>query len=287
MRKLLKNSFYLVFLLTACAPAPKPPGKLEHWAIYYSNKLPANAFESMDLVVFDRTHYPKFEKLKGKAIVLGYVSGGEINDHLPEKAELDRDNALLYQQDAWKSHAVDLTSPRWHTLVLSYVADAEKKGFDGVMLDTLDGPLYWAKTKAPERYGAMCDAAVDLIREIREAHPKMKLMVNRGFQILPRVARDIDYVLAESILANTDVSTGQSVLFPPHTYGELAGELKNLQTISPSLKIFTLDYWNQEDVNGLERIYTIQRGAGFIPYVTSPSLNDFTPEPLTWRGYRK
>ncbi len=287
MRRALKQLMVCVLFLSGCTPEPHQPGVIQKWAVYYDDKIPAKKFKHMDLVVFDRTHYPHFERLKGETIVLGYVSAGEINDRMPEKQQLEEDKALLFHQDHWQSSAVDLTSPRWQALVLDAVDDAAEKGFDGVMLDTIESPLYWAKTKAPERYDAMKDAAIQLIGDIRAAHPDMKIMVNRAFEVLPAVASKIDYELAESIMSDTDVSTGHSVLFPPHTYGEVAEQLQHAQSISPGLKIFTLDYWNPDDVNGLARIYEAQRGAGFIPYVTTIDLRNFTPEPDAARVHRK
>lgn len=125
----------------------------------------------------------------------------------------------------------------------------------------------------------MQDSAASLIHEIRAANPRMKIMVNRGFAILPVISHDIDYVLAESIYSRTDVSTGQSELFPPITYSQVAEQLRDATVNARRLQVFTLDYWNTNDVNGLERIYAAQRAKGFIPYVTTPDLRSLTPIP--------
>ena len=286
VRKWVNQMVAALLCLTGCTPAPRMAGDIKHWAVYYDDKLPAKEFKSLDLVVFDRRHHPKLDALKGHTIVLAYVSMGEVYDDVPEKAQLEKENVLLSQHNVWKSHAVDITSPLWRKLVLGYVDDAAQKGFDGVMLDTIDSPLYWAETQAPERRDAMREAAVALVNAIHASHPTMKLMVNRGFAVLPMIAPVIDYALAESIMTNTDVSAGQFVLFPPHTYSEVADQLHRVAMVNPQLQIFTLDYWNQDDVNGLARIYEAQRAEGFIPYVTTPDLTNYTPEPNTRRRYR-
>jgi len=167
----------------------------------------------MDLVVFDRRHHPKFATLKGKTEVLAYVSIGEVYDNVPERAALEKKKAILTKNEHWNSHVVDITSPLWRKLVLGYVDDAAQKGFDGVMLDTLDSPLHWAETFQPQRLASFERAAASLIKSIRAAHPGMKIMVNRGFSILPMVSADIHYILAESIMSRPDVSSGQFVLF--------------------------------------------------------------------------
>ena len=104
-------------------------------------------------------------------------------------------------------------------------------------------------------------------------------MVNRGFSILPSVSGDIDYILAESIMSHPDVSTGQFVLFPALVTNQVAEQLRRVVALAPQLQVFTLDYWNQDDVKGLERIYASQRTQGFVPYVSTPDLARFTPEP--------
>ncbi|MBX9726864.1 MAG: hypothetical protein K2X09_06330, partial [Rickettsiales bacterium] len=60
MRKLWKQLAAMLVCLTGCSTPPEP-GAITHWAAYYDDALPARAFETLDLVVFDRTHYPAFE----------------------------------------------------------------------------------------------------------------------------------------------------------------------------------------------------------------------------------
>lgn len=266
--------------LAGCSPVPPKPVDTSRWAVYYDDKLPAEAFEEMEVVVFDRRHHPKLEPLKGKTSVLAYVSIGEVYPDVPERKQLEKDDALLFQNDTWKSYAVDITSPTWKKLVLDYVDDAQKKGFDGVMLDTIDSPLHWAKTKAPTRQQDMQKAAVALIQAIRERHPHFKIMLNRGFELLPEVGHSIDFILAESILVNSNVSAGHFGYFSANDYNQAAEQLHHVVALAPHLQVFTLDYWDQDDVKGLERIYDAQRAQGFVPYVTTHDLRTFTPEPL-------
>jgi polysaccharide biosynthesis protein PelA len=279
MGKLLKQAIAALFCLAGCAPTMRPAGEVKQWAVYYDQVLPASAFKGYDLVVFDRRHYPKFDKIKRKTRVLAYVSIGEVYANVPEKEELANENALLFRNSKWNSHAVDMTSPLWRTLVLSYVDDAVNKGFDGVMLDTIDSPLHWAQTQAPERLDAMIEATASLVRAMRDRHPSLKIMVNRGFDVLPLIASDIDYVLAESTLTQPDETSGQFAFFSPQTIREVAAQLHRTVAFAPQLQVLTLDYWNMDDVNGLERIYALQRAQGFAPYVTTPDLITHTPEP--------
>lgn len=277
MRRQLKKVMAVMALLTGCMFSSSP--QYHRWAIYYGATLPASTFRELDLVVFDRRHHPDFAELKGKLPVLAYVSMGEVYDDVPEKLALLKDDALLYRNVRWGSHAVDLASKTWQKQLLVYVADAEAQGFDGIMLDTLDSPLFWAGQQSPERLAVMEQEAISLIKTIRKEHPKLKIMVNRAFSILPSIAGEIDFVLAESLLGQTSDSTGHSFTFSSESSLQLVRKLQALQEHSPHLRIFTIDYWKTDDIKGLETIYGLQRSYGFIPYVTTSELRDYTPEP--------
>lgn len=271
--------FASIALLVSCTREPGPPQQpIQSWAAYYNHVLPAQAFRELDLVVFDRHQHPDLKPLKGKTITLAYVSMGEVPHDVPERPRLEREDAILDKNNNWNTHIVDLTSPTWQRMVMIYVDLAMGAGFDGIMLDTLDSPLEWAKNKSPEADMAMQEAALQLIRDIRLKHPTIKIMLNRGFTIINKVAPDVNYILAESILTRRDDSTGQYGFFPASTYAELASQLNTLRKQKPTISVLTLDYWNINDAHGMKKVYTKQRESGFTAYVTTPDLRQFTPE---------
>ncbi len=249
------------------------------WVVYYDSKLPAKVFEPYDIVLFDRRYHPPIKHLKGKVVLLAYVSAGEAHGDSPLLEGLRKDGAVLADNKQWNSHVMDLTSARWRSAVMDEVDDALKQGFDGVMLDTLDSALDVAEKKDPKLGKAAEAAAVQLIKDIRARHPHIQLMLNRGLKLLPDVSGQLDFILAESILSETNVSTGQSKLFSPNTYRQVVGLLQDAQARSPQLKIVTLDYWDMDDVQGMEHIYALQRANGFIPYVATPDLRRLILEP--------
>lgn len=277
----LVGIFAAVFIcLSSCTPATLHPMKpIKRWAAYYDDKMVAQQFASLDLVVFDGRYHPDLTQLKGKTILLAYVSMGEVRNDSDEKAVLADGDALLVENTTWKSHAVDLGAREWRQLVMGHVDKAIADGFDGVMLDTVDSPLEWARTQSPERLKDMQESAIRLIRAIRLKHPSIKIMLNRGFDILPEVSQYINFSLAESMLTEKDNFSGQFRLFPPITYSKAVIQLQHLHARAEHLQQFTLDYWDVDDVKGLERIYAMQRASGFVPYVTTQDLRRFTPEP--------
>lgn len=285
MLRKLKHAFtaLVCFVGSSCTPVSKTPPTLAHdrerWAAYYAKELPAKVFKDYDLVVFDRLYYPEFSELKSRTVVLAYISLGEVHGDTDEWRLLDAQKSLIGSRTKWNSYAVDITSPVWKQIILDQVADALSKGFDGVMFDTVDSSLHLADMESLEKGERAQEAAIALISEIRARHPHIKMMMNRGFDILPRVAPALDYALGESLLADADVSAGQYKVFPPQTYQSLAGKLLAAQAVAPRLKLYTLDYWNQDDVRGIQTLYAIHRARGLNPYITTPDLRRHTPEP--------
>lgn len=279
MLKRFKQVLAALLCCASCTPAVKPPPKLERWAVYYDTKLTADAFKDYDLVVFDRQYHPDISPLKHKTICLAYVSAGEAHGDAPELEKLRDKKALFKPNKQWGSHVVNLTSAEWRSIVMEQVADALNQGFDGVMIDTLDSPLHASAELSDELGEANKQAAIQLVKDIRQTHPDIKIMLNRGFSILPDVSPQLDFILAESVLSETNVSTGQSELFPPSTYIQVIRPLLRARRQSPQLKIMTLDYWKQDDVDGIQFLYAVHRKHGLIPYVTTPDLRQLSLEP--------
>lgn len=281
MLKRLKQLVLVALCCVSCAPAPRPE-KEQRWVAYYSNKLPAEAFSDYDIIVFDRLYHPPLASLReGKnRTLLAYVSAGEVHGYRTEEiARLKAQKALIGDNKDWGSHVVDMTSATWRSIVMAEIQEALDQGFDGVMLDTIEMPMLAAAAKSAQFGEANRLATIQLIADIRQTYPDITLMMNRGFSLLPEVSGQLDFILAESILSETNVSTGQSKLFSPITYRQMAKVLQDARRQSSQLKIVTLDYWNKDDVEGIQRLYAIHRANGFLPYVTSLDLQTLTPEP--------
>ena len=282
MRKWLKQTMTMVLCLGGCShpPPPKlPPPELKRWAAYYDSKRPAEVFADLDLVVFDLKHHPKLKPLKHKVITLAYVSIGEVHGDDPDRKLLAEKGNILMKNEEWGSYVVDITQSQWQEMVIRQVDKAMTEGFDGVMLDTVDSPLYWTQQHLPDCLAETRASAVKLIHDIRAKYPNKKIMLNRGFEILPEAGPDLDYVLAESILAYKDKFTGQPTLESPKAYADAVEQLHTVLSRNRQLQILTLDYWNMTDENGVAEIYRMQRESNFVPYVTTRDLKHFHPEP--------
>ncbi len=253
----------------------------ERWLAYYSDKATPAEFQDYDLLVLDSDHRPALAPLaeRGK-ILLGYLSLGEAEQYRYHFSALQKQGLLVAENPNWEgSYFLDIRHPVWiERVIYELVPSLLHQGFDGVFLDTLDSPLHLER-EDPERYRGMSEAAIRLVRTIRNQFPHIRIMLNRAYEILPQVAGDIDIVLGESVYADYDFASKSYQRVPQHLYQLQLSYLKEAQRINPRLKVFTLDYWKPDDKAGIAEIYRIQRANGFVPYVATVALDRIISEP--------
>jgi len=256
-------------------------GETSRWAVYYANKTPLNTLMKYQLLVFDNeTHPPITPLLESNKTVLGYLSLGEVGQHRAYYHQLKRDGLLLQESENWPgSYAIDIRDKRWTSLVIEeLLPDILQQGFHGIFIDTLDIPPHQEKT-APKRFRGMTKAAIQLLKTIRYHYPSIKIMLNRGYEILPQVAPIIDYVLGESVYATYNFTTQSYEPVNNSLYSQQVNILQSAKKVAPHLVVMTLDYWQPNDVQGIANIYAQQRANGFVPYVGTIKLDIIVPEP--------
>ena len=268
----------LLVLVAAGARADTTPIP---WVVYYAADLPPTAFYGYDLVVFESDRHPPLEPLvdRGKKVV-GYLSLGEVNEGRPYFAELKAEGLLLGENENWKgSFFLDVRDPRWTKRVVDELVPAIlRRGFHGIFIDTLDNPGHLERLDAKANAG-MLEAAARLVRTLRRNFPKMIIVLNRGYDLLAAVERDIDMVLGESVYADYDFARKRYALVDRDTYRQQAEILQAAARRQPRLRVLTLDYWDPNDAKGIGEIYRIETENGFSPYVATVELDRVIPRP--------
>lgn len=271
--------FSILSTLFSFGHSQEPPPK--KWVVYYGPNLPAEAFSNYQLVVLDPDHRPNIGLLlEQEKTVLGYISLGEVSNTRSYYQEIEKDGILFNVNPHWpESKYVDMRSDKWTCRVIQELIPAILfQRFSGIFIDTIDNAEAM-EASDPIAFKGMQEGAIRLIRAIRLHYPEIKIMLNRGFSLLPKLDRTVDMVLAEGILTRHDFKTGEDSLGSNQIFHELADRLKGIQAASPHLTLYSLDYWNPKDLDGIKSIYKIQRKEGFIPYVSTTSLNEIIPEP--------
>lgn len=251
------------------------------WVVYYSDKAPVEDLLPYKVAVLDSAYHPPLERLKDRGrVLLGYISLGEVEKHRPWYDEVKSWGILSEENPNWPgSYYVDVRDKRWVKMVVEQLTPALlRKGFDGVFLDTLDNPPHLERTD-PKRWAGMTKASVQLIKAIRRNWPKARIMLNRGYELLPEAASSLDYALGESVYTTWNFTLERAELQPPEAYRFQVEALQDAKRRNPALTVMTLDYWELSDVKMVREIYALQRANGFSPYVSVVTLDRIAPEP--------
>lgn len=251
------------------------------WVVYFADKEPISAFKPYEWVVLDRFQHPPVRPLVDqRKLVFGYINLGETEEYTPWFQEVKQEDLLLEENKNWPgSHMVDLRNPKWAKRVIEQIIPFILfKGFNGLFLDTLDNATYLEQTD-PEAFSGMQEAAVQLVRAIRQNYPEIKLMVNRGLDIAEELAPYIDFLLGEVIFTsyNFEEKTYTWKTTEEQAWG--IERMKKAQAKNPKLQLLSLDYWNPKDKRTIQKIYQKARMEGFAPYVATVELDQIVPEP--------
>lgn len=274
------RAFVCFVLLVAVAGVwvAAEPGRAR-WAIYYAAEAEPIAFAPYDTVVLDADRHPPVGPLieRGKT-VLGYLSLCEVAESRSFFAEVRAEGLLLGEHATWRgSHYVDVRDPRWSRRVIEdLIPRLLRRGFSGLFLDTLDDAA-WLE-RQPGRRG-MREAAIRLVRAIRRHYPDITLMMNRGYDLLPALERDVDAVLAESLHGTYDFTAKRYVKVAAADTAAQVRALRAARARRPALKLYALEYWDPDDAGGIAELYRTARAAGFEPYVATIALDRLVPEP--------
>jgi polysaccharide biosynthesis protein PelA len=251
------------------------------WAVCYSEGPSPFDLAAYDVVVLDADRHPPLAPMTERGrTVLAYLSTAEAGRGRRYFPALQAAGAVLGAHPVWTdAHYIDLRRPEWTRLVIEdLVPRALEAGFSGIFLDTLDDAPF-LEAQDPARYAGMQRAAADLVRAIRHHYPAAVLMVNRGYALMPEIAGSIDILLGESVLSTFDgTSKAYRRVSPADAAWQIAA-LRDARGRNPKLRLFTLDYWDPADRDGVSRLYREQRANGFVPYVSTPLLDKLIGEP--------
>jgi uncharacterized protein (TIGR01370 family) len=281
IRMLLRRSLALAGLPAfAASAAHARPAQPERFVVYYANQASLAEFAPYHWAVLDSDIHPPLEPLAAQGSTsFGYLSAGEAERNRAHFATIPPE-VLLDENPNWPgSFYADVRRPEWRALVLDQLLPALlAKGFQGVFLDTLDNPPF-LEARDPRRFAGMTQAAAELVLAIRARHPRLPIMLNRAYELHAAAGSAVNIVLAESLLGGYDFARRRYA--PVDADGVRWGmdRLAELRRAHPSVRVFTLDYWDPADTAGIRRLYATQRRQGFVPYVATIDLHRIIPEP--------
>jgi polysaccharide biosynthesis protein PelA len=235
-------------------PAPLPPELriFDAWVVE-----PANIGDSM----FIQKHQDK---------LFAYVSVGEVTPGRHYSAKMPA-AWLRGENRAWQSQVIDQAAPGWpEFFVDQIVAPLHGQGFRHFFLDTLDSYRLFADT--PETRAQQERGLVRAIQRLKGRYPEARLIVNRGFELLPQISELVAAVAAESLFQSWDNATRQYLPVPGHDREWLMTELLRVRD-QYRLPVIVIDYVSPADRPKARDTARKIRDLGFVPWVSNGNLD--------------
>ncbi len=249
--------------------------------VCYYGKDKVDDIVQFDVAIMEPRNYTEDEIksiVSAGTWVIGYVSLGETDQLHKGDGKGPGGYASYYYDDDgdgmpdmnanWHSYYVNPASTLWHRHVFERIRALKKKGVMGIFMDTIDN----ADLK-PEFHYAM----IELIREIRDSFPELKLVANRGFTILEDIAPFIDGMMWEDFsMAGYDFQKKRYIpadsSFLRWTGYYAVNFINRLRSKHP-FNVFALDYAEPNDTSRIMFYYNRACSYGFIPYVATIFLD--------------
>jgi hypothetical protein len=262
----------LVALGFACVTAAQA-ADLPSIALHYGKQAPLASLKAFDIAVvepdhgFDPVAY-RADKAEGTGSELfAYVAVGEVH---PSRGYASRIPAAwrIGSNADWQSIVIDQAQPDWPAFFAEQViAPLWTRGYRGFFLDTLDS--YHLVKNAD--VAAQQAGLVAVIRLMRTRFPGIRLIMNRGFELLPALRGEVFAVAAESLYRGWDAKKKRYVEVSQADRDWLLGQLLAARD-QHGATVLAIDYVAPTD-RALARA-TAQRilSHGIVPYVTDAAL---------------
>jgi uncharacterized protein (TIGR01370 family) len=268
-----------ILLAKGTAAAATTP--VMRWGIDYGSATDPATARSYKLLVLEPDHARPIARLRGPgSILLGYVSLGEVERRRPYFPQLEKAGALQATNPNWPdARMADLRHAAWRSVVIDkIIPEILRKGYDGIFMDTLDNAEAM-EAQDPKANAGMIAAASDLVHAIRIKFPNIKIMMNRGYALLPRTAEDIDALLGEAMASRWSFADRHYEMTTAADWMWQAERLRAAKKVNPAIDLMTLDYWDPADVRTVQKLYERERREGFHPYVAVLALDRLLAEP--------
>jgi len=250
---------------------------VDRWFSLYDfndqSQVTPDDLKAYDMVIIDPDMHFPLEWLPKKTIKIAYVSVGEAENYRSYWLQIQKASWILEENPNWKgNYLVDLRDEQWHQVLLDQVLpDVIDKGFQGIMMDTLDTSLQ-LESEDSEQYSGMHAATIQLVKKIKERYPYLHLVSNNGFHILPEIGAYLSGMLVEDIHMMIDFDNNAYVKVSDEDRAYKIDVLKSMQR-KFKLPVFNIDYVDASDKQTKAYCIRSSRKLGFHCYVAEANLN--------------
>lgn len=241
-------------------------------AFFYGISPPVSSLSQFDRIILESENIRPSElrnlKQHGSA-TYAYLSIGEVS---PQRTWRDmiKPEWTMGVNTAWNSTVMDLTSASWQQFVLQRVDLLMQQGYDGLFLDTLDSHQFYTQDDVSRQ--AQQTALVNLISQIKRQHPSVKLISNRGFDVMSMIGGHLEAVVAESLYSRWNNESNSYQPVPASDRQWLYNKLTEVKN-SHQLDIISIEYVSPANRSKARDVANEVASLGFIPWVTNPTLD--------------
>lgn len=262
-----KYGFPLAWALLAPAALASSPGV----AFYYGARPPVAELGHFEQVVVEPGHVGEEElrALQAQSEVYAYLSVGEVSRASPLHARV-QPQWVLGHNEAWGSDVLEPRRAEVQAFLLEQAEALWARGYRGLFLDTVDSPLAARGSEAERR--ARRQALAELLRELHRRRPGVRLLLNRGFELLPEVEGLVAGVVAESLFAGWNAAARRYEEVPAADRAWLLARLREVRE-RHGLPVTVVDYVPPAERERARAVARQIGALGFTPYVANGALD--------------
>jgi polysaccharide biosynthesis protein PelA len=261
---------WLLLLPILVMANPKPSA-----AFFYAANPPVTELKAFDMVMVDPTSAKinpvQYQNRNPYSQLFAYVSVGEL-DRYPAGVKSIDSTWVIGKNKAWGTRVLDLSNPKVRQFLLEhFIKPFWQQGYRGFFLDTLDS--YQLAVKNDKDVAAQQRGLIAFIKSIKQQYPKAKLILNRGFDILPKVHQDIMAVAAESLFTGWYQAKKQYLPVPEKDREWLLSQLNKVKQ-HYHLPAIVIDYLPAAKRAQAKEVADKIAALGFIPWVANHALSN-------------
>ncbi|MCQ4315667.1 bifunctional glycoside hydrolase 114/ polysaccharide deacetylase family protein [Pseudomonas zhaodongensis] len=243
------------------------PGSVAFW---YAANPPLAELAQFEWTVLESAHLePKdvaFLRAQGSE-PFAYLSIGEFDGDVQAPGVNLAAGASDVRNQAWNSQVMLLSSSAWQAHLLRRAEALAGQGYTGLFLDTLDSFQLLPEAEREEQRIALRD----FLAELKRRQPALKLIFNRGFEVLPELSGVASAVAVESIHAGWDANAAHYREVPQADRDWLNIHLDPLR--AKGVPLIAIDYLPATQRDQARELAQRLQSEGFVPFVTMPDLN--------------
>lgn len=266
LRRLSLLVLSLALLWASGSATAKSPSAI---ALHYGHNAPLEDLKVFDIAVVEADHGydPIAQRAKGSELY-AYTSVAEVQT----TRSYFKDIPVAWQMARnghWNSVVIDQTPSQWPVFFADrVVGPLWQRGYRGFFLDTMDS--YRLASQFDE--AAQQEGLVKVIQTLHERFPGIRLIMNRGFEIAPRVKGQIEMVAAESLYRSWNAGANRYEEVSATDRQWLLTQLRTIQT-RDGIPALVIDYVPPHNRALARETAQRIRAEGFTPWVTDSNVH--------------